>query len=135
MSRIRFCLVILIILILPSAAQAGILNFRGGIYTDIQRDRDWRESERYTMFLLETSYSTPDLKAAFDNVLSEGAKFVRLDISLVPVSSSSGISSILVLYKKLKKMDGVLEIKGISENLFEMFKSLKIDQFIKISEN
>ena len=79
--------------------------------------------------------NSDDLKTVFDNVLSEGSKFVRLDLSLVPVSSSSGISSILVLYKKLKKMDGVLEIKGISDNLFEMFKSLKIDQFIKISKN
>ena len=79
--------------------------------------------------------NSDDLKTVFDNVLSEGSKFVRLDLSLVPVSSSSGISSILVLYKKLKKMDGALEIKGISDNLFEMFKSLKIDQFIKISKN
>ena len=79
--------------------------------------------------------NSDDLKTVLDNVLSEGSKSVRLDLSLVPVSSSSGISSILVLYKKLKKMDGVLEIKGISDNLFEMFKSLKIDQFIKISKN
>jgi len=41
---------------------------------------------------------------------------------------------IRVLYRNLKKREGVLEIKGISKNLFEMFKLLKIDQLIKISE-
>ena len=98
----------------------------------IKKDEKWVVISVNGQITFENS---DDLKAAFDNVLSEGSKFVRLDLSLVPVSSSSGISSILVLYKKLKKMDGVLEIKGISDNLFEMFKSLKIDQFIKISKD
>lgn len=82
-----------------------------------------------------TFETSDDLQTVFDNVLAEGAKFVRLNLSLVPVSSSTGISSILVLYRNLKKRGGVLEIRGISENLFEMFKLLKIDQLIKISVN
>jgi len=99
---------------------------------NINKDGKWVIISVNGQITFETS---DDLQTVFDNVLSEGAKFVRLNLSLVPVSSSSGISSILVLYRNLKKRDGVLEIKGISENLFEMFKLLKIDHLIKISEN
>ncbi len=99
---------------------------------NIKKDGKWVVISVNGHITFETS---DDLQTVFDNVLSEGAKFVRLNLSLVPVSSSSGISSILVLYRNLKKRDGVLEIKGISENLFEMFKLLKIDQLIKISVN
>ncbi|HEB31188.1 MAG TPA: STAS domain-containing protein [Spirochaetes bacterium] len=99
---------------------------------NVKKDGKWVVISVNGQITFETS---DDLQTVFDNVLSEGAKFVRLNLSLVPVSSSSGISSILVLYRNLKKRDGVLEIRGISENLFEMFKLLKIDQLIKISVN
>jgi anti-anti-sigma factor len=98
---------------------------------NISQDGKWVVISVNGPITFETS---DDLQAGFDQVLSDGAKFVRLNLSLVPVSSSSGISSILVLYRKLKKRDGILEIKGISENLFAMFKLLKIDKLIKISE-
>ena len=98
----------------------------------INKDGKWIVISVNGQITFETS---DDLQTVFDNVLSEGAKFVRLNLSLVPVSSSSGISSILVLYRNLKKRDGVLEIKAINENLFEMFILLKIDHLIKISEN
>ncbi len=73
-----------------------------------------------------------ELQSVFEKVLSDGEKFVRLNLKMVPVSNSSGISAILVLYKNLKKRDGMLEIKGISNNLAEMFRLLKIDRIIKI---
>jgi hypothetical protein len=58
--------VILIILVLPSAAYAGILNLRSGLGTVLQRDRDTRDSIRYGAVLLETSYRTPTLEFALD---------------------------------------------------------------------
>ncbi|MCK5570312.1 MAG: STAS domain-containing protein [Spirochaetes bacterium] len=75
-----------------------------------------------------------ELHSVFEKVLSEGEKFVRLNLKKVPVSNSSGISAILVLYRNLKKRDGMLEIKGISKNLAEMFRLLKIDRIIKIED-
>lgn len=98
----------------------------------IKKDGKWVVISVNGQITFETS---DDLQTIFDKVLSEGAKFVRLNLSMVPVSSSSGISAVLVLYRNLKKRDGVLEIKGISENLFEMFKLLKTGHLIKISEN
>lgn len=75
-----------------------------------------------------------ELQSVFEKLLSEGEKFVRLNLKMVPVSNSSGISAILVLYRNLKKRDGILEIKGISKNLGKMFRLLKIDRIIKIED-
>jgi anti-sigma B factor antagonist len=73
-----------------------------------------------------------ELRSLFENVLLEGTKYVRLNLRRVPVANSAGLGNILMLYKNLKKREGMLEIKGISDNLFEMLKLVKIDKLIKI---
>jgi anti-sigma B factor antagonist len=76
--------------------------------------------------------SSDELRSAFDRIVSDGAEKVRLELEKVPVADSAGISSILILYRNLKKRKGTLEIKGASTNLLEMFKLLKIDKLVKI---
>jgi anti-anti-sigma factor len=77
--------------------------------------------------------SSEELRSAFDRIVSDGARMVRLELEHVPVADSAGISSILLLYKNLKKHKGTLEIRGASMNMLEMFKLLKIDKVIKIT--
>lgn len=66
MPRGRSWFVLLLILLVPSAAQAGILNLRSGLGTVVQKDRDTSESVRYGAVLLATSYRTPALEFALD---------------------------------------------------------------------
>ncbi len=73
-----------------------------------------------------------DLKNVFDDVLLRGAKFVRLNLKNVPISNSSGIGNILMLFRNLKQREGVLEIRGISRNLKEMMRLVKIDTLIDV---
>ena len=75
------------------------------------------------------------LRSVFDRVLLDGAKKVRLNLKKVPVSNSAGIGSILMFYKNLKKRGGQLEVKGVSNNLFEMFRLIKLDKVIKVEED
>jgi anti-anti-sigma factor len=77
--------------------------------------------------------SSDELRSAFDRIVSDGARKVRLELEQVPVADSAGISSILILFRNLKKRKGTLEIKNPSRNLFEMFKLLKIDKLVKIT--
>jgi anti-anti-sigma factor len=74
-----------------------------------------------------------ELRSAFERIVSDGARKVRLELENVPVADSAGISSILILFRSLKKHKGSLEIRGPSRNLFEMFKLLKIDKLVKIT--
>jgi anti-anti-sigma factor len=77
--------------------------------------------------------SSDELRSAFDRIVSDGGRKVRLELEHVPVADSAGISSILILYRNLRKHKGSLEIKGSSRNLSEMFKLLKIDKLVKIT--
>jgi anti-sigma B factor antagonist len=98
----------------------------------IRRDGDWVVISLTGAINFE---SVETLRSVFDKVLLEGGKMVRLDLKKVPVSNSAGIGSILMFYKNLKKRDGLLEIKGISKNLAEMFRLIKLDTVIQVEED
>ena len=74
------------------------------------------------------------LKKVFDSLLNEGIDRITLNLKDVPVSSSTGIGTILMLYKNLKQRGGVLDIKGIHPNLLSMLKLVKIDTIIDIGD-
>jgi anti-sigma B factor antagonist len=75
-----------------------------------------------------------ELKSVFDDLLAQNVKNVRLNLKSVPISNSSGIGHILMLFKSLRERDGNLEIRGVSKNLLEMLKLLKLNQLISINE-
>ena len=66
MPRFGTCLVVLLVLFIPSVAQPGILNLRGGPGTVVLKDRDSRDSTRYGTLLLAATYRTPFLEYALD---------------------------------------------------------------------
>ena len=78
--------------------------------------------------------SAQELKILFDDLLARGVKNVRLNLKNVPISNSSGIGHILMLFKSLKERNGKLEIRGVSRNLMEMLKLLNIEKLISIQE-
>lgn len=78
--------------------------------------------------------SAQQLKSLFDDLLARGVQNVRLNLKNVPISNSSGIGHILMLFKSLKERNGKLEIRGLSRNLTEMLKLLNIEKLISIQE-
>lgn len=55
---------------------------------------------------------------------------VVLDFSEITFISSFGLKIILELYKLLKKQEGVLKLKGVSEQLMGSFKLVGFDKFL-----
>jgi anti-anti-sigma factor len=78
--------------------------------------------------------SAEELQSLFDNLLSQGVKNVRLNLKNVPISNSSGVGHILFFFKSLQQREGKLEIRGISKNLMEMLKLLKVHKLFPIQE-
>jgi anti-anti-sigma factor len=78
--------------------------------------------------------SAQQLKSLFDDLIVRGVQNVRLNLKNVPISNSSGIGHILMLFKSLKERNGKLEIRGLSRNLKEMLKLLNIEKLISIQE-
>ena len=100
---------------------------------------EWTEKEEAEWKILKiigaiNIDSAQELKILFDNLLARGVKNVRLNLKNVPISNSSGIGHILMLFKSLKERNGKLEIRGVSRNLMEMLKLLNIEKLISIQE-
>jgi len=55
---------------------------------------------------------------------------VILDFSQITFISSFGLKIILELYKLMTSRNGVLKLKGVSENLMNSFKMVGFDKFL-----
>lgn len=73
------------------------------------------------------------LRTELGKVLKLHPKKVVMDLSLVPTMGSSGIGKILIFFKGLDSNNATFEIKGIHENLYNIFKAVKLDKLFPIS--
>jgi anti-sigma B factor antagonist len=73
------------------------------------------------------------LRTELGKVLKLHPKKVVMDLSLVPTMGSSGIGKILIFFKGLDSNSSGFEIKGIHENLYNIFKAVKLDKLFPIS--
>jgi anti-anti-sigma factor len=75
-----------------------------------------------------------DLKDKLREILREDFKEVIIDLRYVPFITSSGIGKFLLFYKTVISSGRSMRIKGISENLYDLFKSIKLDQLFSIQK-
>ncbi|MCD6569404.1 MAG: STAS domain-containing protein [Deltaproteobacteria bacterium] len=78
--------------------------------------------------------ATERLRAELVKIVKQRPENVVMDLSLVPTIGSAGIGKILVFYKELDKNKIGFEIKGIHENLYKIFKSIKLNKIITITK-
>lgn len=74
------------------------------------------------------------LKKAFDQIVQATEEAVRINLSMVPIITSTGIGKIIVLFRKLKSQGRNLVIAGIHENLLAMFTSINLDKMLTIEK-
>lgn len=73
------------------------------------------------------------------NVLNEIIKLenvnhVIFDLTTVMTTTSSGIGKLLKFYKHIDSINGTMEIKGISDNLYEQFREIHLERIFPISK-
>ena len=73
------------------------------------------------------------LRTELNKIAGQKPKKVVMDLSLVPTMGSSGIGKILMFFKSLDGSKANFEIKGIHENLYNIFKAVKLDKLFPIS--
>jgi anti-sigma B factor antagonist len=73
------------------------------------------------------------LRAELNKIAAQKPKKVIMDLSLVPTMGSSGIGKILMFFKGLDGAKAKFEIKGIHENLYNIFKAVKLDKLFPVS--
>jgi len=73
------------------------------------------------------------LRSELNKIATQKPQKVIMDLTLVPTMGSSGIGKILMFFKSLDSMKSSFEIKGIHENLYSIFKAVKLDKLFPIS--
>ena len=100
---------------------------------------EWTKKQEGEWTLLKISgliniETAGELKNLFDETLASGALHIRLNLKQVPIANSSGNGHIIKLFKTLNERNGKLEIRGVSRNLHEMLKLLKVDVLFPLYE-
>ena len=72
------------------------------------------------------------VKKTFDKLTAAPQQKVVLDLSMVPIMTSSGIGKLIILFKRLKGKNRELVINGIHSNLYTMFVSINLDKMLTI---
>jgi anti-anti-sigma factor len=78
--------------------------------------------------------NSEELKNQFQDLLTHEFNEAIFDLTHVPFITSSGIGKFLIFYKNMIAKGKKMRIKGINDNLFELFKSIKLDQLFPIEK-
>lgn len=75
---------------------------------------------------------TQKFQENLDDVLNKSGQKISLDLSKLEFINSSGIGKLLIFYKKARHSGIETEINGISEELFSLFRAIRLDKLITI---
>lgn len=67
-------------------------------------------------------------------ILKRGAKTLIFDMNEIPFMDSSGIGMLIGRYKLMKRMNGQVEVTGMKENVFRIFRMSGLGQIMKVNE-
>ena len=74
----------------------------------------------------------PIFQENLNGVLEKKGEKITLDLSKLEFINSSGIGKLLIFYKKARSTGIEMEIEGISEELFSLFRAIRLDKLITI---
>lgn len=80
------------------------------------------------------NFAAEALQVEMAKIVKLRPKSVILDLKNVSTMGSSGIGKILYLYKELNKSKATFAIRGVHANLYEIFKSLKLEKLFNIKK-
>ena len=63
-------------------------------------------------------------------VIDSGSNEITLDISNVTVIDSTGIGLLIRIQNSLKNMDGKFCVIGVNDDIYRMFKIMRLDEHI-----
>lgn len=77
---------------------------------------------------------TDSLEVEFRKLLLRDFKEAVFNLTSVPFITSSGIGKFLIFYKKAMANGRKVRIKGINDNLLNLFKIIKLDHLVPMEQ-
>jgi len=89
--------------------------------------------------LLECQYkldmsNSLKIESVISDLIKNNHRDIIIDLNKVEILDSSGIGLLVVVNKRLKKIDGTLKIANLNEQLKQMFFTMHIDKLLEIIE-
>lgn len=75
-----------------------------------------------------------DLRSALDRLVAAGHRTVIIDLSGLRVIDSSGVGSIVSLYKRVRAYGGQASVRGAKDQPLAIFRLLKLDRVLAPEE-
>jgi len=72
--------------------------------------------------------------SALDRAFLANPQRAALDLSQVAFINSAGIGKLLSFYKRMRNRDAEIRIEGINDDVFTMFKAIRLDKLIPIEK-
>ncbi len=76
--------------------------------------------------------NSPELRKAFDALISQDEKKVVVDLASVSYIDSSGLATLIEMFQRLKKVEGDLKLSQMDEKVKSLFEITKLDKLFKI---
>ncbi len=76
--------------------------------------------------------SSPEMKKGFEKVFREKQEKVLIDLTDVGYVDSSGLATIVEIFKNMKIYGGKLRLAGLSDKVKGLFEITKLDQLFEI---
>ena len=74
--------------------------------------------------------TVPDIRPSVDALVAERHPRVVVDVSGLRLIDSSGVGTVVYLYKKAKEYGGVVTLHGLCEQPLTIFKLLRLDRLL-----
>jgi anti-sigma B factor antagonist len=78
--------------------------------------------------------TSPQLKKAFDKIVETKAKKVVINFGSVSYIDSSGLATIVEIFKKLRAYGGALKLSDMSSKIKSLFEITKLEKLFDIVE-
>jgi anti-sigma B factor antagonist len=100
--------------------------------------RDVRKADEGTLVVLSGDvdlHHSPALHAALVEVASNRPKRLMLDLSGVPYMDSSGVGTLVEVFRRVTAYKGKMVLFGLNPRVRSVFEITKLDRFFTICEN
>jgi len=78
--------------------------------------------------------SSPDMKKSFEKVFKEKKDKVVIDLGEVGYVDSSGLATMVEIFKNMRLYNGKLKLVGLSDKVMGLFEITKLDRLFDISQ-
>jgi anti-sigma B factor antagonist len=99
--------------------------------------KEVRKTGEATVVVLEGDvdlHQSPDLHARLVEIATERPRRLLLDLSAVPYMDSSGVGTLVEVFRRVSGYKGKLVLFGLTSRVRSVFEITKLDRFFTICE-